>query len=217
MGVLRSSFLPDLTEGGIDAIVERHSNPVPGMAFTQLRVLGGAMGRVPAGATAFAHRDATVMASVITGTTEEHYGEALAWTEAYQAELSEGSRASTRTSSPTRARPACEGLPGRDVRAARPGQAPRRPGQLLPRQPQHPPELVPPIWLRTRTLAPPVALPPGAHPRLFGPTAANRPHPRDEPVSRQLHLPTTRFEGGGVMLVGRQPCPAPCPKARKTP
>jgi len=91
VGVLRSSFLPDLTEGGIDAIVERHSNPVPGMAFTQLRVLGGAMGRVPAGATAFAHRDATVMASVITGTSEEHYDEAVAWTEAYQAELSEGS------------------------------------------------------------------------------------------------------------------------------
>ena len=91
VGVLRSSFLPDLTEGAIDAIVERHSNPVPGMAFTQLRVLGGAMARVPAGATAFAHRDATVMASIITGTDEEHYADAVAWTEAYQAELSEGS------------------------------------------------------------------------------------------------------------------------------
>jgi FAD/FMN-containing dehydrogenase len=91
VGVLRSSFLPDLAESAIDAIVERHSNPVPGMAFTQLRVLGGAMARVPAGATAFAHRDATVMASVITGTTEEHYDAAVAWTEAYHAELSEGS------------------------------------------------------------------------------------------------------------------------------
>jgi FAD/FMN-containing dehydrogenase len=91
VGVLRSSFLPDLTDGAIDAIVERHSNPVPGMAFTQLRVLGGAMGRVPAGATAFAHRDATVMASIVMGTTEEGYGDALVWTEAYQAELSEGS------------------------------------------------------------------------------------------------------------------------------
>jgi FAD/FMN-containing dehydrogenase len=91
VGVLRSSFLPDLTEAAIDAIVERHSNPVPGMAFTQLRVLGGAMARVPAGATAFAHREATVMASVITGTTEEHYADAVAWTEAYHGELSEGS------------------------------------------------------------------------------------------------------------------------------
>ena len=36
------------------------------MAMTQIRVLGGAMARVPADATAFAHRDATVMVAIIT-------------------------------------------------------------------------------------------------------------------------------------------------------
>jgi FAD/FMN-containing dehydrogenase len=91
VGVLRSSFVPDLTDGAIDAIVERHSAPAPVMGFTQLRVLGGAMARVPAGATAFAHRDATIMATIVSGTTEEGYGEAVAWTDAYHAELSEGS------------------------------------------------------------------------------------------------------------------------------
>ncbi len=90
-GVLRSSFLPDLNDAALDAIVERHSSSAPGMPMLQLRVLGGAMARVPADATAFAHRDTPVMATVITGTTEDHYAEALAWTEAYHAELSVGS------------------------------------------------------------------------------------------------------------------------------
>jgi FAD/FMN-containing dehydrogenase len=90
-GVLRSSFLPGLDDGAIDAIVERYAAPTPFMAMTQLRVLGGAMGRVPSGATAFAHRGAPVMASVITGTSEAQYAEAVAWTEAYHADLSAAS------------------------------------------------------------------------------------------------------------------------------
>ena len=89
-GVLRSSFAPELSERAIDAIVERHSTPQPVMGFTQLRVLGGAMGRVPADATAFAHRDAVVMATVIAGTSEARYAEAVEWADAYQADLSDG-------------------------------------------------------------------------------------------------------------------------------
>jgi hypothetical protein len=34
--------------------------------MTQIRILGGAMARVPAGATAFAHRDAGVMVTILT-------------------------------------------------------------------------------------------------------------------------------------------------------
>jgi FAD/FMN-containing dehydrogenase len=54
------------------------------MAMTQIRILGGAMARVDAEATAFAHRDATVMITILT--VYEDAAEApihAAWTQAY--------------------------------------------------------------------------------------------------------------------------------------
>ena len=56
---------------GIDAplagtIVERLAASTAIMSAVQLRVLGGAMARVPADATAFAHRDRRIMANVAT-------------------------------------------------------------------------------------------------------------------------------------------------------
>jgi len=87
--VLRSAFLPDLDATALDAIVERHSSPAGAAAMTQLRVLGGAMGRVPAGATAFAHRDGTVMASVIAHVAGE-YQDTVDFADAYLADLSGG-------------------------------------------------------------------------------------------------------------------------------
>ena len=83
---LRSSMLPGLDDTAIDAIVERYSRPGP-FTMTQIRVLGGAMARVPAAATAFAHRAAGVMATVIT-IPGESSDEALAWTEDYHREIS---------------------------------------------------------------------------------------------------------------------------------
>jgi FAD/FMN-containing dehydrogenase len=47
-------------------IIERIQASTAQMAATQLRVLGGAMGRVPADATAFAHRGKRIMANVAT-------------------------------------------------------------------------------------------------------------------------------------------------------
>ncbi len=85
--VIRSAFLPDLDATAIDAIVDRHRSPQGAMAMTQLRVLGGEMARVPAGATAFAHRDATVMATVLAH-SEAPYEELKAYAEAYHADLS---------------------------------------------------------------------------------------------------------------------------------
>ena len=50
--------------------MEFMSNTTSPMAMTQIRVLGGAMARVPAGETAFAHRDKRIlMASSTTGRT----------------------------------------------------------------------------------------------------------------------------------------------------
>ena len=83
---VRSTLLPGLDDTAIDAIVERHTSPGP-FAMTQIRVLGGAMARVPSSATAFAHRDALVMASIITIPGDSN-DEALAWTEAYHREIS---------------------------------------------------------------------------------------------------------------------------------
>jgi hypothetical protein len=63
------------------------------MAVAQLRVLGGAMARVPAEATAFAHRDRTIMAGV--GSVYEHAADRPAqdaWADGFAAALRRDSR-----------------------------------------------------------------------------------------------------------------------------
>jgi len=62
----RSLFLSTLDDAAIDEILARHAAPSSPMAMTQIRILGGAMARVDASATAFAHRDAGVMVTLIT-------------------------------------------------------------------------------------------------------------------------------------------------------
>jgi FAD/FMN-containing dehydrogenase len=62
----RSLFLDALDEAAIDVILEHMAAPSSPFAMTQIRILGGAMARVPAGATAFAHREAPVMVLIIT-------------------------------------------------------------------------------------------------------------------------------------------------------
>jgi FAD/FMN-containing dehydrogenase len=60
----RTMFLDRVDAGAAKSIVERLEDSSAAMAVTQLRVLGGAMARVPADATAFAHRQGRIMANV---------------------------------------------------------------------------------------------------------------------------------------------------------
>jgi FAD/FMN-containing dehydrogenase len=62
----RSLFLDTLDDDAVDTILERMAAPSAPGAMTQIRILGGAMARVAADATAFAHRDAHVMVTIIT-------------------------------------------------------------------------------------------------------------------------------------------------------
>jgi hypothetical protein len=59
----RSMFLDELDDSAVDAIIEAAAIP---MGMVQIRVLGGAMGRVSSSATAFAHRRPEVMVAIIT-------------------------------------------------------------------------------------------------------------------------------------------------------
>jgi FAD/FMN-containing dehydrogenase len=60
----RSTFLDAVDRAAAEAVVEHLQASTAPMAVAQLRVLGGAMARVPAEATAFAHRDRPIMAAV---------------------------------------------------------------------------------------------------------------------------------------------------------
>jgi FAD/FMN-containing dehydrogenase len=60
-----SRFVTELDDDAIDAMLAATAAPSSPMAMIQLRVLGGAMARVATDATAFAHRSAPIMATVI--------------------------------------------------------------------------------------------------------------------------------------------------------
>jgi FAD/FMN-containing dehydrogenase len=59
--VVRTMFLDRFDRGTAETILDRVGRSTGTMAVAQLRVLGGAMARVPSDATAFAHRDRTLM------------------------------------------------------------------------------------------------------------------------------------------------------------
>jgi FAD/FMN-containing dehydrogenase len=84
----RSMFLDRVDRAAAEAVVEHlHASTAP-MAVAQLRVLGGAMARVPSDATAFAHRDRRFMAAV--GAVYEQAADRPthdAWAEAFAAAL----------------------------------------------------------------------------------------------------------------------------------
>jgi FAD/FMN-containing dehydrogenase len=87
----RSLFMDGVDSRAATAIVEQLRATTAPMAVAQLRVLGGAMDRVPAEATAFAHRDRRVMAGV--GCVYQDAGERPtheAWADGFAAALRGG-------------------------------------------------------------------------------------------------------------------------------
>jgi FAD/FMN-containing dehydrogenase len=60
----RTMFIDSVDRSTAETIIERLEGSSAQMAATQLRVLGGAMARVPEDATAFAHRRSRIMANV---------------------------------------------------------------------------------------------------------------------------------------------------------
>lgn len=61
---VRSQFVDRLDHAAASRIIEQLDASTAPMAAVQLRVLGGAMARVPADATAFAHRNRRIMMNV---------------------------------------------------------------------------------------------------------------------------------------------------------
>jgi len=83
----RSVFLDVLDDESIDAIVEAFA-AAPEGAMVQMRAFGGAMSRVRADATAFAHRSAAAQVTIINGFVDPDGAEAAtAWNRALFAAL----------------------------------------------------------------------------------------------------------------------------------
>ncbi|MEX0816405.1 MAG: FAD-binding oxidoreductase, partial [Gaiellales bacterium] len=91
MAVGHTAFVDEVDRAATETIVERLEASTAPMRVAQLRVLGGAMARVPNEATAFAHRDRRLMVNVAAVYEEpEDRAEHEAWVRACSAALHRG-------------------------------------------------------------------------------------------------------------------------------
>ncbi len=91
LAAARTMFVDSVDRGSVDTILEYLQASTAMMRAAQLRVLGGAMARVPADATAFAHRERRIMvnlAAVYEGPEEGPVHEA--WVADFTAAISRG-------------------------------------------------------------------------------------------------------------------------------
>jgi FAD/FMN-containing dehydrogenase len=80
----RALYARTIDQTAAETVVDFMSNPTSPMAMTQIRVLGGAMSRVPAHETAFAHRDKRVLVALINMWEDpSDFARQSDWTERY--------------------------------------------------------------------------------------------------------------------------------------
>jgi FAD/FMN-containing dehydrogenase len=92
VAVARAMFAGSIGSRQAETIVERIAESSATMAACEIRVLGGAMARVPVDATAFAHRQSRIMinvAAIYDPSTSER-SEHEAWARRLSAELEDG-------------------------------------------------------------------------------------------------------------------------------
>ena len=88
---VRTMFVDAIDHDAVDTIIERLQASTAMMRAAQLRVLGGAMARVPNDATAFAHRERRIMVNVAAiYERPEQRDEYEAWVADFAAELHRG-------------------------------------------------------------------------------------------------------------------------------
>jgi hypothetical protein len=137
---LRSLFLDAVDLPTAETIVEHLQASTAPLAVAQLRVLGGAMARVPADATAFAHRQQRIMAAVgaIWGACRGD-GRPRGLGRRVRGGVAPGRPGRVRQLRRRRGPSAGPGgLPGIDLGPPGRGQTPLRPHQPVPTQPEHP-------------------------------------------------------------------------------
>ena len=133
----RNLFMDDVDEADAQTIVDRLTAFDAPMKVVQLRPLGGAMARVSPDATAFAHRRRAVMANVAAFYTgPDDLERTTAWVESLAGELRDGEGAYVNfvnDEGPAGVRAA---YPPATYATPRGDQAPLRPGERVPPQPQ---------------------------------------------------------------------------------
>jgi len=90
--VQRTMFLERIDRAAATTIVEFLEASDASLRAAQLRVLGGAMARVPADATAFAHRSSRIMAVLVNfyDKTPEDHARRQAWVDEFAAAMDQG-------------------------------------------------------------------------------------------------------------------------------
>ena len=136
----RTMFIDRVDHDVAAMIVDRLNASDATMRVAQLRVLGGAMARVPPDATAFAHRASRIMVNVAAFYEgEEDRKVREAWVEDFAAALLQSdSGAYVNFLVDEGEEGIRKAYPGSTLGPAGRGQAPVRPDEPLPPQPEHP-------------------------------------------------------------------------------